>query len=459
MSRVRLLLAAAIAAMATFVVGGGIDARAQLIGTTTTTTAVQPTTTVPDTTTIPLRPGESTTTTQPPPPPEPVPPDGGAPPGGAPGGEPAPTPGAPADPARPPADPTAAPGAPVSGDPAASAVPPGDQPLAAADPRAVPEDVQRLISSIRRSPANSTRRLFEALRPLQNLGLSMSELIDVGFGSFPVGGPTTFVDDWYFPRFVPSFHLHEGTDLFAACGTPARSPADGVLKLSQGGSGGLAAYVYRDDGGYYYLAHLQRFVPTLRSGQRVRRGELVGYVGDTGNAVGGPCHIHFEIHPAPSRQVVSGRGKDRKVTLEPRPVPIGSRLEPVNPKPYLDAWLNEAVARVPQLIAAVEGRPRALVATATTRGLAAGGPLGVAAPAMPSRSALLWATSASPAGGAWRLAEAEALSVASELDWAGLARRQQQRLEDEHRARVLTDALLTPLTPPALRAQSDQGVD
>ncbi|MDP9402396.1 MAG: M23 family metallopeptidase, partial [Actinomycetota bacterium] len=355
--------------------------------------------------------------------------------------------------------PAPAPGEPHRG-PSGAVGPPGSAPAALPlVAGVVPEGTQRLINSIRRSPANNTRKLLEALRALRALGLSDAEVVDVGFGRFPVGGPTTFTDDWYFPRFVPSFHLHEGTDLFAACGTPARAPADGTLKLSQGGSGGLAAYVYQSDGTYYYLAHLQRFVPTQQSGQRVKLGETIGYVGDTGNAVGGPCHVHFEVHPAPSRQVVTGKGKDRKVTLVPRPVPIGSSLEPVNPKPYLDAWLEEARIRVPQLVTALEGRPRALVATGLTRRLADGRAGAFPAPAVPPRSQLLWATSVSPAGGAWRLAQAEAMSLATDIDWTSLARKQQARLEDEQRARQLTQALLTPLTPPALRSVPDSGLD
>lgn len=471
---IRARTASVAAVMATAVAtAGALTASAQIpfptSSTTTTTTTRPPATT---TTTIPLRPSESTTTTTTSPPPKPAPEPSPEPgPGPDSGGQPPPTGDTP-NPAAPsaPGDagtggsgtegpgPARAPGAPPgplapTGGPGGSPVAP---PLAAG---VVPEDAQRVINSIRRSPANSTKKLMQALRALRSLGLSDAEVVDVGFGRFPVGGPTTFTDDWYFPRFVPSFHLHEGTDLFAACGTPARAPADGTLKLSQGGSGGLAAYVYEPNGTYHYLAHLQRFVPTQQSGQQVKVGQTIGYVGDTGNAVGGPCHIHFEFHPAPAREVVSGKGKARKVTVVSRPVPIGTRLPPVNPKPHLDAWLAEALVRVPHLVAALEVRPRALVATGLTRRLADGRTAAFPAPAVPPRSQLLWATSASPAGGAWRLAQAAATSLANDIDWTSLARKQQARLEEEQRARLLTKALLTPLTPPALRTVPDAGVD
>lgn len=457
MTRARTLTLAAAALAAAAALGGALAASAQIpLPTSTTTTTTRP---VATTTTIPLRPAESTTTTTTEPPASPGP---EADPGSTPTGD-SPNPAAPGD-----GNSSTLAGAPLGAGtegpgPAKTLPEPGAGPESAAGatasgqaglplaPGAVPEDVQRLINSIRRTPANSTKKLIEALRALRVLGISDAEVVDLGFGRFPVGGPTTFTDDWYFPRYVPIFHLHVGTDLFAACGTPARAPADGTLKLAQGGSGGLAAYVYEPDGTYYYLAHLQRFVATQQSGQQVKVGQTIGYVGDTGNAVGSPCHVHFEIHPAPTRQVVSGKGRDKKVTLVPRPVPVGSKLEPTNPKPYLDAWLEDARQRVPRLVAAVEGRPRALVATGLTRRLADGRAGAFPAPAVPPRSQLLWATSVSPAGGVWRLAQAEALSVATDLDWTTLARKQQERLHQEQRARELTEALLTPLTPPALR--------
>lgn len=457
MSRARTASLTAALAAVTFLVGA-LAAGAQVPIPTSAPTTSAPTTTT-TTTMAPLRPGGTTTTTEPPAPePGPEPqrvPTGDTP--GAPGAGDSGTarPGATASGGTSPGGASESAAGPLvaAGTPGA-AVPPG--PLAAG---VVPEDAQRIINSIRRSPANSTKKLIEALAGLRSLGLSDAELVDVGYGRFPVGGRTTFTDDWYFPRFVPTFHLHEGTDLFAACGTPARSPADGILKLAQGGSGGLAVYVYEPNGTYHYLAHLQRFVASHRSGQQVKVGETIGYVGDTGNAVGGPCHIHFEIHPAPTREVVTGKGKDRRVTLVTRPVPIGSKLEPVNPKPYLDTWLEEARAHVPQLITALESRPRALVATGATRRMADGRAGAFPAPAVPPRSQLLWATSVSPVGGAWRLAQAEALAVATDVDWARLARRQQARLEDEQRARELSQALITPLLPPALRSVDRSGPD
>lgn len=314
----------------------------------------------------------------------------------------------------------------------------------------VPEDAQRTINSVRRSAANNTRRLLAALAPLRELGLSEQEAIAAGFGRFPVGGYATFTHDWLFPRFTPTFHLHQGTDIFAATGTPVRSPADGTLKLAQGGSGGLAAYVYQADGTYYYMAHLNAFVEGQRQGQKVKVGEVVGYVGDSGNAKGGSPHVHFEMHPAPTRAVVSGKGKDRTVTHVSRPVPVGSVLPAADPKATLDEWLRAALAAVPQLIVSVESRPRAVVATGITRRLGNGRSAGFPVPVAPPRTQLLWASSVSPTGGAARLAEAEAMMVASEFNWALASRHQQALLEEQAAAVAWTAAVLGPLTPAAL---------
>ena len=53
----------------------------------------------------------------------------------------------------------------------------------------------------------------------------------------------------------------------------------------------------------WYYAHLADFAPGLENGQRVEAGDLVGYVGDTGNAVGTPPHLHMELHPDGARPI------------------------------------------------------------------------------------------------------------------------------------------------------------
>lgn len=90
---------------------------------------------------------------------------------------------------------------------------------------------------------------------------------------------------------------HAAIDIMAPRGTPVLAAADGtILKLHQGATGGIAIYHLDTDGRTrYYYAHLDGYAEGLREGQAVRRGEVIGYVGDTGNAAPGNYHLHFSI--------------------------------------------------------------------------------------------------------------------------------------------------------------------
>jgi hypothetical protein len=250
-----------------------------------------------------------------------------------------------------------------------------------------------------------------------------------------------------------------------------RSPADGVLTRANGGLGGLSAKVTEPDGTYYYLAHLSAVPPEQIDGQQVKIGDIIGYVGDSGNAAGGAPHVHFEIHMAPAKNrflyppappaPAPVKGKKAPKPVLPQPVIVGNLADPAlygrgqppanNPKPFLDQWLNESLANVPALLQRMEaGRPRAIVATGLLRRFTEGGGL-FGAPAGPPRSELLWASSANPSGGPLRLAGAEASAVAGTLDWSLLARREQARADALVFADKRARAYLDPLTPLALR--------
>lgn len=90
---------------------------------------------------------------------------------------------------------------------------------------------------------------------------------------------------------------HHAIDIHAPRGTPVLAVADGrVRKLHSGSRGGLSVYLLDEDGvTRYYYAHLDAYAQGLREGQRVQRGEVIGFVGDTGNAQPGDCHLHFSV--------------------------------------------------------------------------------------------------------------------------------------------------------------------
>ena len=115
---------------------------------------------------------------------------------------------------------------------------------------------------------------------------------------FPVAGPHSFINDWGFPR--SGGRTHKGNDIFAAKGTPLVAVTDGFIgKYSpvERGLGGITIWLYGYDGNHYYYAHLSKIAKNLRVGTKVKAGQVIGLVGNTGNARTTPPHLHFQIHP------------------------------------------------------------------------------------------------------------------------------------------------------------------
>jgi hypothetical protein len=134
---------------------------------------------------------------------------------------------------------------------------------------------------------------------------------------FPVYGPASFSDDFGAPRADTVWH--HGNDIFAPLGAPVLAVADGTLFLvGWNDLGGQRLWLRDAQGHEYYYAHLSAFSPLAVSGARVEAGDVVGFVGTTGDAVGTPPHLHFEVHP----KALLGLGYDGVI----------------NPYPYLVAW-------------------------------------------------------------------------------------------------------------------------
>ena len=91
---------------------------------------------------------------------------------------------------------------------------------------------------------------------------------------------------------------HDAIDIMAAEGTPVIAAADGkVEKLFNSARGGITIYVRSPDQKWqYYYAHLQRYAPGLHEGQDVKRGQVIGLVGHTGDASAAGPHLHFAIN-------------------------------------------------------------------------------------------------------------------------------------------------------------------
>jgi murein DD-endopeptidase MepM/ murein hydrolase activator NlpD len=191
----------------------------------------------------------------------------------------------------------------------------------------LPEELDRanlVVPVIPRTRPRNTGRLVDLLEPLTAYGLSLDQVLVEGMGRFPVAGVAWYRDDWLNPRYNPVPHLHRGLDIWADYGTPIRSPDRGYVQqfLNDPLAGGLGVKVRGTDGTIYYFGHLAQRAEGLYVGQRVSIGTVIGYVGSSGNADGGPSHLHFEI-----------RRPDR-----------------IPPKPSVDKWLDEAIELAPKWV-------------------------------------------------------------------------------------------------------------
>jgi murein DD-endopeptidase MepM/ murein hydrolase activator NlpD len=124
---------------------------------------------------------------------------------------------------------------------------------------------------------------------------------------FPVYGTASFGDSFGAPRPDVPGGWHHGEDIFAAAGTPLLAVADGTLHtIGFNRIGGYRLWLRDDGGDEFYYAHLSAYSPLAVEGRRVTAGDVIGFVGATGDADGGPPHLHFEIHPA----AMAGLGYD-----------------------------------------------------------------------------------------------------------------------------------------------------
>ncbi len=117
--------------------------------------------------------------------------------------------------------------------------------------------------------------------------------------AMPVEGVrrSAVADTWHAPR--SGGRRHEGQDIFARRGTAVLSATDGVVvRLGGGKLGGNAVFVAGRGRRVYYYAHLDRYAEGIDSGTVVTRGDVLGYVGNTGNARTTPPHLHFGVYSA-----------------------------------------------------------------------------------------------------------------------------------------------------------------
>jgi murein DD-endopeptidase MepM/ murein hydrolase activator NlpD len=143
---------------------------------------------------------------------------------------------------------------------------------------------------------------------------------------FPVYGPVGYGDSFGAPRADTIWH--HGDDIFAPLGAPVLAVADGtVYSVGWNDIGGNRLWVRDRNGNQFYYAHLSAFSPLAMNGSDVKAGDVLGFVGNSGDADGTAFHLHFEIHPA----ALLFLGYDGVI----------------DPTPYLDAWRRLQDLRFP----------------------------------------------------------------------------------------------------------------
>jgi murein DD-endopeptidase MepM/ murein hydrolase activator NlpD len=132
--------------------------------------------------------------------------------------------------------------------------------------------------------------------PPERIPSGLQPKLTAGGYVFPVYGPSSFTDSFGAPRADVSWH--HGDDIFAPLGAPVLACADGtVFSVGWNTIGGNRLWLRDAQGNEFYYAHLSAYSPLARNGNHVKAGEVLGFVGNTGDAQGTPYHLHFEIHP------------------------------------------------------------------------------------------------------------------------------------------------------------------
>jgi murein DD-endopeptidase MepM/ murein hydrolase activator NlpD len=114
----------------------------------------------------------------------------------------------------------------------------------------------------------------------------------------PVVGITArdLSDSWHDPR-DGGARVHKGIDIFAPRGREIVAVADGIVSyIGDQPKGGHCLWLTTESGASFYYAHLDRWAPGLYEGMEVQSGDLIGFVGNTGNALHTPSHLHFGIN-------------------------------------------------------------------------------------------------------------------------------------------------------------------
>lgn len=259
------------------------------------------------------------------------------------------------------------------------------------------------------SSPNSTAQLLKTLSAVSTYGMPLKKALLQVVAPFPVAGPAWWIDDWHAPR--SGGRLHQGLDIFAPRGTPLVAATDGVVTQKYVGDlPGISVEITGQEGVQYFYAHLEDWREGLELGQEVKRGQVIGYVGNTGNAINTPPHLHFEYQP------------------------LGI---PEPPKPRVDRWIAQAEERALALLQKLSGQPATASGFRLTRLFDLGGDGGENGPAQ-----LVPLAGSEPGVSSLEMANPTLGQMAWEIDWGEQADEQLTELVEQYRRYVVEQALV-----------------
>ena len=168
--------------------------------------------------------------------------------------------------------------------------------------------------NVRVAPPRRKKRRHRVSRPLE-----VTPPLGRGSYVFPLVGPSSYGDSYGGFRGDVHGKWHHGDDIFASLGTPVVAVANGTVnRVGWHKVGGWRLWVRDAAADEFYFAHLSGYAPSILRSNRVTAGQVIGFVGNTGDAYGGAPHLHFEVHP---RQLLRLRYDGA-----------------VDPTAYLDSW-------------------------------------------------------------------------------------------------------------------------
>ncbi len=181
------------------------------------------------------------------------------------------------------------------------------------------DDTRRPIKpKVNREPVKPRKSSRPAVPPVRSVPTDVIPRLTESGYVFPVYGAASYSNTFNAPRATTGWH--HGEDIFAPLGAPILAVANGIVySVGWNDVGGLRFWLQDSAGNEFYYAHLSAFSPLAINGAQVRAGDVIGFVGNTGDAEHTPFHLHFEIHPVS----LLYRGYD------------GSAVPPY---PYLTAW-------------------------------------------------------------------------------------------------------------------------